>query len=305
MPFFNNTHINKALTNISVKYTFAEGIADEVFPSVPVKKESDVYYIYDGSNLRLDETIRANRAEANEVGHNYSTASYVLEEHALKELISDRDRDNADKPLSLDTDSTENLTEKILLRREFETVKIAFTTTSWSSNATIASAAAWDTSTSAPIADVLTATTSVLKNGRRRANRIVMGIEVFNKLKVNSSTVDRIKYTERGNVTEDILASLFDVEKVLVGMSSYDAGAEGQAASTTFLWGKDLLAYYVPKSPKLKVPSAGYLLTIGQKLKTKKWRKESRGGDMIEVSTMFLPRAVATSSAYLIKQAVI
>lgn len=304
MPFFNNSHVNKPLTNISVKYTNKEFIADKVFPPAPVAKESDLYFIYDSSNFSLDETIRANRAESNEVGFNYSTSSYTLEEHSLKELVSDRDRANADAPLNLDVDTTEHLTEKIMLRKEIETMRVAFTTTSWGNNATVGSAAAWDTSTSNPIADVLTATSSILMNGLIRPNVGVMGWEAFKVLKVNSVTVDRMKITETKVVTKDLLASLFDLDEVLIGTAAYNPNAEGIAASNTFIWGKDMLICYKATRPTLKSPSAGYMLTIGQNIRVKKWRKESRGGDYVEASTMFLPRVVASNAAYLLKQVI-
>ena len=156
-----------------------------------------------------------------------------------------------------------------------------------------------------PIADVLTATASVLQNGYVRPNRGVMGWEVMRILKVNSITTDRIKYVERAIVTPEIMASLFDLDTLLVGDSSRNTAAEGATASNSFIWGKDMLVYYAPDRASLRNPSAGYLLQIGQKMKTKRWREEKRSADAIEVSTMFVPRAVATSAAYLIKQAVI
>lgn len=304
MPYFNNVHVNQPLTNVSVRYNWGEGIADRVFPEVPVQKESDVYFVYDRDNVRLDETLRANRAEANIVGFDYSTTTYTLEEHALKELISDRDRANADSPLNLDVDATQHLTEKLLIRREVDTAVLCFTTTTWGNNATVASAAAWDTSTSNPVADVLTATTIMLQQGFVRPTRGVMGWEAMRQLKANSTTTDRIKYTERAIITDEIMASLFDLNMLLVGTAARNVAQEGMAESNTFIWGKDMLVYYAPMAASLRTPAAGYLLTVGGRFKTKKWRAEERGGDWIEVSTMFLPRAVATSAAYLLKQVV-
>lgn len=304
MPYMNNIHVNSPLTNVSVRYNWNLGIADRVFPEVPVSKESDVYFVYDGDNVRLDETLRANRAEANIVGFDVSTTTYTLEEHALKELVSDRDRGNQDVPLNLDVDATMHLTEKILIRREVDTSVLCFTTTTWANNATVASAAAWDTSTSNPIADVLTATTIILRTGFVQPNRGVMGWEAMRQLKANSTTTDRIKYTERAIITDEIMASMFDLDQLLVGRGARNLNAEGIAASTGFIWGKDMLVYYSPSRPALREPAAGYLLTINGRFKTKKWREEARGGDWIEVSTMFLPRAVATSAAYLLKQVV-
>lgn len=304
MPYMNNIHVNGPLTNVSVRYNWNLGIADRVFPEVPVSKESDVYFVYDGDNVRLDDTIRANRAEANIVGFDVSTTSYQLEEHALKELVSDRDRGNADAPLNLDVDAAMHLTEKILIRREVDTATLCFTTTTWGNNATVASAAAWDTSTSNPIADVLTATTIILRTGFVAPNRAVMGWEAMRQLKANSTTTDRIKYTERAIITDEIMASMFDLDQLLVGRGARNLNTEGVAASTGFIWGKDMLVYYTPARPALREPAAGYLLTIGGRFKTKKWREEARSGDWVEVSTMFLPRAVATSAAYLLKQVV-
>lgn len=302
MPYFNTVHVNQPLTNVSVRYTWSEGIADMVFPEVPVMKESDVYYVYSRDSLRLDTTIRANRAESNEVGFDYSTSTYTLEEHALKGVVSDRDRANADGPLNLDVDLTEDLTQRILIRREFDVAQLCFTTTTWGNNATVASASAWDTSTSNPMVDVMSATTSILRNGFVRPNRAVMGNEPFSRLKVNSATTDRIKYTSRDIITEEIMASLFDLDRVLVGRSARVTSAEGAAETTGFIWGSDCLVYFAPGAPALRTPAAGYILTVGGRFRTKRWREEKIGGDYIEVSSMFLPRAVATSAAYLLKQ---
>lgn len=305
MGYFDTIHVNQPLTNVSVRYNWAEGIADKVFPEAPVKKETDLYYVYSRDHLRLEETIRANGAEAKVTGRDHSTATYTLEEHALKEIITQRDRDNADTPLSLDMDTTMGLTESILIRREVDCANLCFTTASWSNNVSVASANAWDTNTSNPIADVLTGTASCLRNGFIRPNSAVMGWEVFRILKVNSITMDSIKYTQRGIITEDILASLFDIDNLYVGRAARVTSAEGTAETTGFIWGKDMLVYYKPQSPRLKTPSAGYMLTIGGRFRTKKWRDEARGGDWIEVSSMFVPKTVATSAAFLIKQAVI
>ena len=304
MAYFGNSHINKPLTNVSLRYNFAEGIYDQVFPIVPVKKESDVYFIYDLSNLRLEETLRANRSKANLIERDFSQASYNLEEHALAELITDRDRANADKPLSLDIDTTEDLEEKIQIRQEVDTAGIAFTTTSWSNTLSISAAAAWSTTGTVPLNQILTGTSLILQDAHVRPNRAVLGWESFKSLKVNTSTLDMIKYTERGIITEDILASLWDLDKVIVGRASYVNSPEGRTNTSTFIWDDKCLVYYVPQAAKLKTPAAGYNLIIGQQRKVKKWRDESYGGDFIEVSTLFAPLIVATAAGFLIHDTV-
>src|SRR3972149_3641898 len=124
MPLPSQIHRDRPLENISVAFKSDRLIAQELSPSVPVKHESDTYYVHSQDSLILPATLRANGGEANESDWNVSTSSYTLEEHALKKIVTDRDRNNADPPLRMDVDATEYLTEKILLRRE--TVLAAF-----------------------------------------------------------------------------------------------------------------------------------------------------------------------------------
>ena len=111
MPQSIQLHQDKALENVSVAYKNDGLIADKLSPGVPVKHESDKFYVYAKDNFRLNQTLRANRAEANEMDWNVSTSTYLLEEHSMKHLVSDRDRENTDKAIRLDADTTEILTE--------------------------------------------------------------------------------------------------------------------------------------------------------------------------------------------------
>ena len=85
MPFVNQIHTDKLLSNISVKYHNAEYIGRSVFPELPVQKDSDLYRIFT-RNFRIPETQKANKGVAREHDFQVSTASYVLEKHALNFL---------------------------------------------------------------------------------------------------------------------------------------------------------------------------------------------------------------------------
>ena len=41
-----STRISKALTNLTINYTNGKFIANEVLSDIPVKSESDQYYVY-------------------------------------------------------------------------------------------------------------------------------------------------------------------------------------------------------------------------------------------------------------------
>ncbi|MCL5271153.1 MAG: hypothetical protein M1457_11550, partial [bacterium] len=69
MPNANEVHIDAALTNLSVGYRNPAFIADLLAPVVPVRKQSDKYFIHDAAReaFRASNDRRAPGAEASEV----------------------------------------------------------------------------------------------------------------------------------------------------------------------------------------------------------------------------------------------
>ena len=116
MPPINQIHVDKVLTEISVQYKNADYIADQIFPKIQVKKLSDKYFVFE-RDFRLPETARAIGAAAREADFDLSTAGYVLQKHSLKDTIADDEVDNYDLA-TLESDTTEYLTDKIKLRKE-------------------------------------------------------------------------------------------------------------------------------------------------------------------------------------------
>jgi hypothetical protein len=55
----------------------------------------------------------------------------------------------------------------------------------------------------------------------------VLGADAITSLKNHPDIIDRIKYTQRGVVTEDLLASLFDVDKILVSYATQETSRSG------------------------------------------------------------------------------
>lgn len=314
MAFRGTIHIDRALTNVSSIYANEADsyIADKIAPIVPVANETDSYFLYSSGHFRIDDAVRANGAEANEVDMHFSTGSYRLTEYALKMFVSDRDRENADAPLSLDIDATKVLTERILTTREFEVASLLFATASFANQLSVAAANQWslDTTASDPLLIVNTATNVIVRTSGKRPNAVAMGLNPFLSLKRHQSVSDRIKYVERSIVTEDLLASLFDIDQVLVGKSVYDAAPQegaGDASqpiqSLTSIWGQNALFAWLPPSPGLRMPSAVYMFAKqddGMRLKVKKWREEKLAGDYIEVSTMLDPVVVSSNSGFYV-----
>ncbi len=297
--------IQKALTNFSIKYENSEFIFGDVVKDLNVVKDTDKYAVY-VSEFRIPQTLRADGAPAGEETWAMSFNSYSIEKHSLKDIVTPDARDNSDAPLNLDKDTTAHLIDKIMLRQEYETHKLLFTTTTFSNNTTLTSNTSWEyhTTTSVPIQNALSATGAVLKASGKMINQAVMGWHVLEALKENQNVYNRFQYVRMAILTKDLLASVWDLNKVHVGSAIYDQGKEGATESTTSIWGTDcLFGYFKPKPGMRDVTTAVMIRNkrYGAPYVTKKWYDDDRDGDWIEVTTKCKPKAVATACAHLFK----
>jgi len=298
-PSANDVHVDAILSNISVKYTNDSYIADAVMPPIPVKKESDKYYRYT-KNWRLPSAHRADGAEAKQIDWAIDTDTYQTEEYALKDLVTDRQRANADNPLSLDVDATENLTDMIMLLREKRVADVVFASGTYGTQTSaLTGAQCWDDyAGSDPINDINTARVAIHAATGKLPNVIVLGYQVYLKLCQHPDILERIKYTQKGLVTADLIAQVFELPRVIVGMASYDSAQEGATSSVGYVWGKSAAILYVEPSPGLKKVSFGYQFK-SRGMQTSKWRKEENKADFIEVGEIVDEKVVCATAGYL------
>lgn len=306
MPTKLQLHVDQQLSNISIKYKNDNYIASEMFPEVPVKKDSDLYRIYD-RDFRLPETIRSPKGVAREASFNVTTGQYILAQHSLKDYVSDRDAENYDVT-DLRADTTEFLTDKILLRMESDVAQLFInqtssgnTNTSWSLKHSLSTAQQWnsDTVTSNPIPQMDTAATVVLENSGQVANYAMLPHRCLIAAKNHVSVIDRIKYTS-ADITPAMIAGLFDVPQLLVGKAVVDTAAEGITASISPVWGDNVFMGYKPAKASPMAPSAGYIFRNNIPM-VKRWRAEERQSEAIEVNLHYQAKVVASLAGYLLQ----
>lgn len=270
MPTLNSQlHIDRALTNISVAYIQDPNIfvADKVFPVVPVQKQSDRYFIYNkGDFFRDGAQFRAPGTES--AGGDYdvdNTPSYYANKIAFHKDISAEERTNADDPLKPDIDATTFITQKMLIRREIDFMAKYFKTGVWSTDIVGAASAPtagqvlqWNVATSNPIVDVQNGKLAVQAVTGFKPNTLVLGPAVYAQLRNHPLIIDRIKYTQRGILTIDLLAALLDVEKVMIAEAVLNSASKGATDSINFMAGKHAMLTYSAPNPGLMQPTAGY-----------------------------------------------
>lgn len=311
-PHLNQVHIDAPLTNISVAYLQSQDnfIANKVFPIVPVDKKSDKYFVYTKNDWFRDEAQR--RADATESagsGYNLTTDSYSADVWAFHKDVGDQTRANSDTPLVPDREATEFVTSRLLLRQEVQFMTDFVTTGVWSKDyAGVASSPStdqfirWsDYANSDPIEDIEGGKEQILGSTGFMPNTLVLGYQAYRKLRNHPDLVDRIKYTSSNVITTEIMARLFDVERVLVASSVRATNNEGAAAAYSFNFGKAAILVHSATTPGLMTPSAGYTFAwrgvsggLGSTIGVSRIRMEQLKADRIEGEIAFDNKVVAS-----------
>jgi hypothetical protein len=266
-----DVHVDAILTNMSIMYKPKGYIADRIFPTVPVKKQSDKYYTFPkGPWFRDEAGLRAPGTEAKTSGYLVSTDSYYCEEYALKTAIPIQVRKNADQPLDPDRKAVQFVTNSILMRKERLVASKVMNASNWASGHSLDVQGNWAAGAGNTFIDDMDAGIEQIRRATgMRPNRLLISANTLPELKKESTVLERIKYTERGIVTAALIAAMFELEEVIIGdviYSSAEEAASGGDFSGNDVWevnaGKGAaLLYYVPSAPAIDEPSAGYVFS--------------------------------------------
>lgn len=299
-PLRSQLHVDQLLSNVAVKYKNERFIHDKVFPMVPVKKTSDLYRTYTRSWV-VPETNRAPGGLAKEHQFEVGTTSYNLEKHALKAYLNDVQKDNFDVS-SLEADMTQELVEKIMMRKEIQLASHFTTVTSWSLNASLGGDELWVTTSGDPIQVLDTASGVVVSNSGVKPNFGIFPLETYNAVKNQTKVIDRVKYTGR-DLGPTIIASLLGLNELLIPDMYYDSGLYGASAASgavASIWKTDFAWIgYKPAAPGFYQLSSGYMFQKNKPM-IRKWREEEREADAIECDVEFQFKIVASLTGYYI-----
>lgn len=276
-PQKSDMHVNTPLTNMSVAYIqdASEFIATKIFPLLPVNKQSDSYFRYDIGDFSRDEMEeRAPATESVGSGYDLDTDTYNCKKKALHKDVPEDDYGNADTPLDPDKDAVMFLTKKALINSEKTWHDNFFKTGVWhddiegvasGSESLGDSMVKWSDATDAkPVKEIGYYQKLIKGKTGFKPNCMAIGVDVFNALKECDDILNRVKYTQRGIISTEILASLFELDLVLVSGGVYNSAAKGATDDLDFFASDDALLCYINPYPSPRMPSAGYTMAWKQ-----------------------------------------
>ena len=261
----SSVHIDAPLTNLTIAYVQDQNnfVADKVFPTVAVERQSDKYYEYDRANMNRSGDVKklAPRTEVNRIGQKISNTSYFADVYGLGMDFDQQTLANEDTALDIRSSGAQTLTTRLLIHREEQFASTFFAAGVWGTQTTPANL--WsDYTNSTPLVDVTTASrTMQLKSGGFKPNTMVVGKEVRDVLVNHPKVLARLNggstVQNPALVTDNMLAQIFEVENFYVMEAVQNTSVEGVAESNAFIGGKHALLVHGPKNAGLMVPAAG------------------------------------------------
>lgn len=271
-----------ALSNMALAYyqNNTTSFAKTIFPICPVTLSSDNYYIFD-----KEELLRDNWHKKPAYG---KVDPAVLSEHTkqyacqVDQMImgidqirqTDLARRMGPRIANKKQQRTKTMAEQANIHQDRLFAEKYFKKGAWKQESSGVDTTVPDSGqfikfsngNSDPIAFIDQKKTDIHGETGRMPNRLVLGVNVFNKLKKHPAILDRVKYggstPNPAKVTLNVLAQLFGIDRVKVPLSIMNKAELGQNADMGYIGDPNaFLLAYATDTPDIEEPSAGYIFT--------------------------------------------
>lgn len=287
----HDIYVDQWLTTISIGYSNPDYIYPQIVQVVPVNFPTGLIPGYNQSDwFRNTANRRGTGTLSRRGGFTLTQDTYSVKRDSFGFELADEVRDATMEPYNMDRDGTLFATDKVMMAQELDFATNLFTTGVWTDATGYVQ---WnDYGSSTPLSLVTTTLDNIESRIGREGNMLVMGKQVWNALRWHPDLLDTIKYTQKGLLSEDLVASLFGVDKIIVGRGIYTASPEGTAeASVVYqrIWGKNMLALYNPPAPSMITPAAVYsfcwMRVPNAQNYVRRFREEPKELDVLEANS--------------------
>lgn len=256
--------IDPILTTVVQGYIHPEHIGHHLFPNVFVPAAGGQVIEFGKEAFKEYNTQRSPGTNFKRIRFGYLGKPYAVENHGVEALVPrEIMRDASVVPgIDMATRAVNNVLRVNSLTLEKQRADLARDDTQYDANhkLTLTGTDRWnDFANSKPIQDIKAAKEAIRSTIGVYPNVIQIPAAVMVSLTEHPDILDKIKYTQAGVVTAELLARLFEVDKVVVGKAmGFDANN-----NPSDYWGKDVILAYVPTtSMGAEEPSYGYTYTL-------------------------------------------
>lgn len=282
----SRVHQPAFLQSVSIGFSNPILIAERICPTIGVAKQNDLYRVFGRNTMRTHETRWAPGGIPNAITMRWSSDQYFAELRKLRILLTDAERNNSDSDIQIESKYTEIVTNAIDIGREKRVADLFTTAANYSADHKIVNAGGseYDQDAVFATAQILLDMQSMVSVVAQSAMvpsqflSVVIPQTVFDQaIKNNAAILDRIKYTQTGVVTADLLRALLDVKEVLISQSMTTGSGPETADSDvitgfvpTYLWGDTIWIGIVNANENQGAPWFA---------RTFRWNGETSGSD--------------------------
>jgi hypothetical protein len=238
-------------------------ISNQVFPVVEVAQQSGNFgKIPVEQLLQSRDTKRAPGSGYARGNFTFDDATYACQEHGAEEPVDDREaamyRDYFDAELI----ASQRAYSAVLRNAEQRVADALFNPSTFTPTSV---SNEWDDATNAtPLTDVEAAVQSIYDASGLWANSLIINQKVFRNLRNCDQIIDRINSAGAGSpskasdVTMQMLAEVFALDRIIVAGASKNTAKEGQDASISQIWsGEYAMVAKLATSSDFREPCVG------------------------------------------------
>lgn len=259
--------VDKLLTNVSIMVKPEGYISEEILPMISVKQKSGLFGEYGLDHLRQVEDLAGGRGEARRVDaiKRLKNKNYLVETHALEDVVTQDDYDNVEDPFEAEADTTTGLTSLILTNKERKISSVLNDTAIMTQNLPLSGTDKFsDYANSKPLDVFKDSQNAILDGCGQMPNAAAMSQKVFNTLKYHPDILGRLGFAmnRAGSLSEQEVAKAMGVDQLFIGNVPYNQAKEGQTDALAQIWPDSILFYVRPAAAAKRQVSLGYYVRM-------------------------------------------
>jgi len=240
-----NSDLGGSLEEFDLMAEAAGYIGSQIAPVLEVARVSGTFGRIPVEQLLQErETLRAPGAGYSRGSWTFVPDSYTTQEHGTEEPVDENEADMFVDFFDAELVSRNRAVSAVLRNAEKRWAARLFNPSTWTGAAlTTAITNEWDDYPNAtPINDVEAAVRKMWDSSGIWANALVINRHVFRNLRLCAQIIDRIAASGAGNpakpsdITEEMLATVFDIDRIIVGGGAKNLATESASASFGKIW---------------------------------------------------------------------
>ena len=270
--------VNPQLTAIAIGYRNPDVnlIADTVLPRVPTAKKF-VYTSYSAAQGYTVPSTRVGRkSEPNMVDFGGTLVNSETVDYGLDDMVPNDEQDawasmakpETGGPISPQQLSVMMLTSLVELDREIRVANTVFNSANYvaANQVTNSGTSQWsDYVNSNPLSQLM----SILDSTLFRANQMVIGRPAWTVLRQHPKIVQAVYKSQQGAgvITQEMLAELLEIDKIVVGEAWVNTARKGQPANYQRAWGKTCALLFTSlQAAQMAQPTYGFTAQWGTRI---------------------------------------